>query len=472
MPTLCPARRSAVAAAASLGLALLTAPAVSHAQLTRIITNAAVVPGEPATAKFANFSQISFNNAGQASFLATYNTAGGSGFFSAGSGFSLTTAGTLIKPPTADPSLPGNSIYDVQTLSLDDNGRALFVSRSRPPGFAGTAGRVFSTSISGAPIALFQDVGVAAPTGLGTFNAFNFTQATNDGGATLRADVSGTGGGGGANVAFRRTAAGAIIQVSTTNDGALRTVATDRTTGAIALTTQSTVTSSGAAAPTSLSDMKTIARTSLTAPGTGGATYVGFNGGVGTNGTGDVSFGATTRLLGTDKDGLFRFNASDSSISLLAQVGQQAPGATAGNFFQSIDTPGLSREGTTFFQAQVGQFAGSGLLGLYAANSAAAGNGVSKIIAIGDALFGSTLQSFNWSGQPAVNDQGQIAFGYVLDNGERGIVVTPSRLSNAGSAAPEAASGLLFLSGLLPAVGAGAVRTARRRRLRRLCAQG
>ena len=454
-----PAQRRA-AFTAALTVATLLAGSAAHAQITRVITNAATVPGEAGTLRFSDFSRVSLNNSGQVTFYAAYNSSQSlQGWFATGVSAGG-TASTLLKVGTTDPAHSGNSFYDLSgssSLSLDNNGRTVFSARSRPPGFAGTAGVLYSTSISGAPITLVQDTGTAAPNGLGSFNALIVPQGTDDGGVAFIGSAQGAGS---STSTFRRTSAGGVIQASSENNGALRAFATDRTTGAIAVANQSGITSSGAAAPTALSSLPFIARISLTAPGTGGGTYVGFNGGIGNNGTGDVSFVATTRLSGNDKDGLFRYNASDGSTSLLAQVGQQIPGMSAGIIFKTMDTPGLSREGTTFFQAQAGTLFGSGTSGLY---GAAANGDLTKFVAVGDALFGSTLQSFFWSGQAGVNDQGQAAFGYVLDNGERGIALTPARTVSA--AAPDAPSGVLALLGLVP-LGAGIVR----RRIKGKCA--
>lgn len=134
----------------------------------------------------------------------------------------------------------------------------------------------------------------------------------------------------------------------------------------------------------------------------------------------------------------------------LAAVGETAPG---GEVFQGFATyTSLNNNGLVAFASRNGLTNSSVVQNIYVASPVS----TQRIVGLGDALFGSSITSLGFFNRERLNDAGQLAFFYELQNGRTGIAVA----TLAAAAAPEPATCALLATGLLP-VAAGA---ARRRR--------
>jgi hypothetical protein len=124
------------------------------------------------------------------------------------------------------------------------------------------------------------------------------------------------------------------------------------------------------------------------------------------NSAGTVAFFATIDAGGNANGGVFTRNTSGGALLTVAD--------TSGPYGFFFGQPSISLAGIAFY---AGNFAASPItFGIYTGDDPT----TDKVIAGGDALFGSTVVGL---GQPILNDFGQVAFNYHLADGRQGIAV-------------------------------------------------
>jgi len=156
-----------------------------------------------------------------------------------------------------------------------------------------------------------------------------------------------------------------------------------------------------------------------------GPTFSGFStGGPSINDAGTVVFYA-----GTD--------AGDSGIFTVSNGVTRAIALSSGIYKGFPYRAAINSGGTVAFMA----FLDSGPTGIYLAN----GTAHTRVVSVGDALFGSTVSALNFGeGTRGLNDADQIAFNYTLANGTAGIAV---------ATVPEPTAALLLSVGALALLG-------------------
>jgi hypothetical protein len=106
-------------------------------------------------------------------------------------------------------------------------------------------------------------------------------------------------------------------------------------------------------------------------------------------------------------------DAGGSGVFVTDSSGTPIPIADTSGPFNSFGDPGFSDDGTVAFQASLDNFGGSGIYTYR--------DGVLEVaIQSGMPMFGSTLSGFGFG---AINDQGEIAFAYVLQNSVQGMAL-------------------------------------------------
>lgn len=156
---------------------------------------------------------------------------------------------------------------------------------------------------------------------------------------------------------------------------------------------------------------------------------------------------------GTALYGLWYYDPVNG-LTNVALAGEAAPGGgTFGKSLGSYTLGNINESGTGVFMA-------SGLGGTStSAVFSFTGTTESRLLGIGDSLFGSTVSSV---GIPWINNSGSIAFNYTLSSGVSGVLL--ANIPTGGAAAPEPGSAtLLAIPVLLALAGRARRRSARRR---------
>ena len=364
--------------AGALAAAAFGIPAASHAAEYRFAEVAR--NGN----RFLAFGPPALNNSGTAAFVGFLNTDGGrdSGVYLGGAGGPLTTVADTAGP-----------FADFSTLvSVNASGTVAFAARPRAGGSGGAG--VFTGA--GGPVATVADDS-------GRFADFSFVPpllnvpAINDAGvvvfgASLRAGGHGIFSGGAAAPGTFADTAGPFA---------------DFGPGGVSFTVPS-INNAGTAA--FVARLGTGAAGVFTAPAAGGpfATVVDSTGpfdqfvsGVDINDAGTVAFNA------------YRDGSTGGGIYAAAAGGPVTTIADFTGDFGSFGAPAVNAAGDVAFLATLD----AGGVGIFTGDDPVA----DKVIAAGDALFGSTVTDLRFS--RALNDGGQIAFRYDLANGATGVAI-------------------------------------------------
>ena len=368
-----------------------------------ITVNAAVLQGDtaPSTGNgtFSAFSAVSTNASGAIGFAA--DVSGGTssqGVFEWSKG--VTSAAT-VQGATA-PGTGGGTFASFGTPSLNKGGAIAFVAdvssgRVSQGVFVANKGVISAVAVQGSP----------APGG-GQFSAFHDPSMNASGDIAFVADLSGGTATQGVFLARTGSISAVALQGSLAPGGEtfdLFGAPSLNRAGAVAFVAALT---GGSAAQgmflTSKGVTSVVALQGDAAPGTGTGTYTGF-GRPSLNDGGKIAFGANVSG-GTATQGVFV--ASSGGVSAVALQGSGAPG---GGTFAAFSSPSLNKSGAVAFAADVS--GGAAAQGVFLVSK-----GVISVVAlVGDTAPGTSGGTFSGFdvpplnlGGPALSDGGVVAF--------------------------------------------------------------
>ncbi len=422
------------------------------ATVTQIAREGQVAPDGHGTFRLFLRLAPALNDAGEVAFYGVgIDTSGGSGGtvgIFRGSGTTLTQIARAGQTaPDGNGSFSTFSVGPTSMPELNDAGQAAFVSRLTGTS-GGVSGAIGIFRGDGTTLTQIARAGQAAPDGEGSFGGFFGDLELNDAGqAAFSGYLTGTSGGESDNTGIFRDDGATVTQIAREGqvapDGngsfsdfrgrldSLRIRLND--SGQVAFLNRLTGTSGGSSDDLGIfrgdgATLTQIARTGQTAPD-GNGSFSSLRA-LSLNNAGQAAF--LSLLTGTsggasDNEGVFR--GDGASVTQIARVGQVAPDGNGrfssfGGIFTSISA--LNDAGQVAFS---GTLTGTSGRGIFLHDDTL---GLLQVARMGDELLGSTITHLSFdpnsislddSERNGLNELGQVAYGFRLADGRRGIAI-------------------------------------------------
>jgi hypothetical protein len=298
--------------------------------------------------------------------------------------------------------------------TINEAGQVGFMVRPGQSGFPNSSDRFTIYRSDGGVATKLAETTPFGPAG--TFATFSttFVSINDSGTVSFWAQLNG-----GGSALYRVDSAGTLSTAVDTNNGFFTSFYAD------ARMNQSGVIAFGATTTTGLGIFTVAPDGTLSTIVTRPSDFEGLGGGPAINSAGTVAFlGQTKTIRGV-------FTGKGGALTTIAQATREF-GATD-PFLDFTGVPAINDAGTVVFQARLRSAPENG--GIFTGPNFVLGKidptAVDKVIAIGDALFGSTVETLYFNG--ALNQNGDIAFSYGLKNRIEGVAFAwplPTGLAN------------------------------------------